>query len=79
MALHITNVQEMSSAHHKGMTKELENIVFNQKPSVDLAFFNGLNSLGGFLNYSLGFREKLDYYVQINCFILEIIFLTKIG
>jgi hypothetical protein len=52
---------------------------FREKPSVTRPFFNGLKSLGGFLNYSLGFREKLDYYVQINYFILEIIFLAKIG
>ena len=37
IALHIPNVQEMSPAHHKGMTKELENMVFrsaNRKDTI---------------------------------------------
>ena len=34
-ALHIPNVQEMTPAHHKGMTKELESMVFRSASRKD--------------------------------------------
>ena len=63
MALHITNVQEMSSAHHKGMTKELENMVFRSAnrndtiPHLAMAFM-------------LPFENKL--FRQVNILIKEL-------
>ena len=50
MAMHITNVQELTQAHHKGITKELENMVIRSASRKDTISYLSMAFLLPFQN-----------------------------